>query len=157
LGGGALGIIALVTASGCGFGSSPANGLQFHPPAGWRSSPGFMGFIQFWRPPTDDREVLMLFKSPKQLQPSDIFSDARLHDTLKNVTVERRSSILICGNQPARYVEARGSSARGEQDRVDMVMTNAAGSTYFAMYVRPVTSPTNPMAEAALQELCAKP
>ena len=101
--------------------------------------------------------MLMLFRSPKQLQSSDVFSNAQLQDTLKQVTVVQRSSILICGNQPAQYLEARGSSARGEEDRVDMVMTNAAGSTYFAMYVRPITSITNPAAEAALRELCTKP
>lgn len=148
--------LAALAASGCALSASPADGLNFKAPAGWRSSPGIMGFMQFWRPPADDREVLMLFKSPKPLQPSDVFSNAQLHDTLKNVTIERRNSIEICGHQPATYVQALGSSDRHGDERVDMVMTNTAGSGYFAMYVRPLQTTPNPSAQAALRELCAK-
>jgi hypothetical protein len=152
-------IVALValTQAGCALSASPADGLQFHAPADWRASPGIMGFMQFWRPPVDDQEVLMLFKSPKPLQPSDVFSDARLNDTLKTATVERRQAIVICGNQPATYVEARGTSSRGDDSRVEMVMATVTGSTYFAMYVRRLTALPNPMAQAALREVCAKP
>ena len=145
-----------VALSGCGFKSSPADDLQFRPPAGWQSSPGFLGFMQFWRAPGNDREVLMLFRSPKELQPNEVFSDARLQTTLKDATIERRRSILICGNQPARYVEARGYSSRSGESRIEMVMSNVAGGTYFAMYVRPIASDPNPMAEAAVRELCPK-
>ena len=104
------GILALITlaASGCAWSASPADGLRFQAPAGWRSSPGIMGFMQFWRPPGDDQEVLMLFKSPKPLQPRDVFSTTELQDTLKHATIERRQTIEICGAQPATYVEARG-------------------------------------------------
>ena len=42
------------------------------PPAG-SSSPGIMGFMQFWRPPSNEREVLMLFKSPTPLETHDVF------------------------------------------------------------------------------------
>jgi hypothetical protein len=152
-------VVALlaIAPSGCGLTSSPASGLTFRPPPGWRPSPSVLGFVQFWRSPADDRELLMLFRSPRELQPSDIFSDSRLQSTLQHVTVERRTTINICGNQPARYVEASGTSQSGQEDRVDMVMTNTSGKSYFAMYIRPVVSPTDPMAEAALRELCAKP
>ncbi|MBV8655075.1 MAG: hypothetical protein JO160_03450, partial [Candidatus Eremiobacteraeota bacterium] len=56
-----------VILAGCGLTSSPAEGLTFSPPAGWQSSPGIMGFMQFWRSPTNSEEVLMLFRSPKAL------------------------------------------------------------------------------------------
>jgi hypothetical protein len=112
--------------------------------------------MQFWRSPSDDREILMLIKSPKPLKADDIFSDARLKDTLKNATVERRASIVICGTQPATYVQARGSSSHGGDDFVDLVLTTLRGNSYLAMYVRPISSPTNPSAEAALRELCTK-
>jgi hypothetical protein len=115
-----------------------------------------MGFMQFWHPPSDDRQVLMLFKSPKPLKADDVFSDARLKGTLKNVTVEGRSSIVICGHQPATYVQARGTSSRGGDEFVDLVLTTVSGSSYLAMYVRPISTPTNPMAESALRELCTK-
>lgn len=145
-----------VLAMGCSLSASPADGLSFKAPAGWQSSPGIMGFMQFWRPRNDDREVLMLFKSPKPLKPSDVFSDQRLGDTLKDVSIERRSDIRICGTQPATYVQARGASSHGGDERVDMVLSTAGGSSYIAMYVRPMAALPNPMAESALRELCAK-
>ena len=154
--GGKVALFALAFA-GCALNASPADGLQFQAPPGWRPSPGIMGFMQFWRPPASDDQVLMLFKSPKPLQARDVFSDARLNDTLKNASIERQQSIEICGHQPATYLEARGSSAKGGDDRIELVMTNVAGATYFAMYARPLEAPPNPMAVAALRELCAKP
>jgi hypothetical protein len=115
-----------------------------------------MGFMQFWRPPSDDQQILMLFRSPRPLQPNEVLSNARLNDTLKGATVEQRKDITICGRQPATYYVARGTSSRGAEDRVEMVLTNVAGATYFAMYVRPVATPPNQMAQAALKELCPK-
>jgi hypothetical protein len=141
----------------CGFNSSPADTLEFRAPAGWRSSPGIMGFMQFWRSPSDDREVLLLFKSPKPLSPKDVFSSDQVNGTLKNTTVERRQAVTLCGHQPAVYAQARGTSSRGTDALVDMMMANIAGASYFAIYVRPVEASPNPMAEAALRELCAKP
>jgi hypothetical protein len=152
------GVAALVilTLTGCGLQASPADALQFHPPPGWQSSPGILGFMQFWRPPVDDREVLMLFKSPKPLQPSEVFSNARMSDTLKDATIDRRESIVICGHQPATYFQLHGTSSRGDS-RAEMVMTNISGAGYFALYARPLVVPPNPAAQAALRELCAKP
>ncbi len=98
----------------------------------------------------------MLFKSPKPLQPRDVFSTTELQDTLKHATVERRQTIEICGAQPATYVEARGSGRRGD-DRIEMVMTSTGGKSYFAMYLRPLEAAPNSMAQAALRQLCAKP
>jgi hypothetical protein len=116
-----------------------------------------MGFMQFWRPPGDDREVLMLFKSPRPLEARDVLSNAKVGDTMRHVTVERRRTIEICGRQRATYVEARGSGGRSGDDRVEMMITTVAGNSYFAMYVRPLDAAPDPMAQAALRELCAKP
>lgn len=149
-----LGALALAA---CGFHSSPADGLQFQPPPGWRSSPGIFGFMQFWRPPGSDHELLMLFRSPRLLQPKDVFSNPQFQTTMKDATIERRDAIRICNNQPAQYLEARGTSSRGEAAQVEMVMTDTAGTSYMALYVRPVASAPDPNAEASLRELCAKP
>jgi hypothetical protein len=145
-----------VATIGCGLTASPTDGLQFQPPSGWESSPGIMGFMQFWKSPSNDREVLMLFRSPKPLKPSDVFSDARLNDTLKGATIESRSNIEICGHQPATYFRARGSSSRGGEELVEIVITSLRGAGYLAMYVRPLNAPGNPSALAALREVCAK-
>jgi hypothetical protein len=149
-------LLAVIALGGCGFKSSPAESLTFQPPPGWQSSPGIFGFMQFWRPPTNDREVLMLFKSPRLLQPNEVFSDPEFQTTLKGATIERRTSIRICGTQPAEYLEARGTSSRDEEVRIEMVMTNAAGASFIATYVRPVAVPSDSMAEASLRELCPK-
>lgn len=149
---------ALVCASllaGCGLTSSPAEGLTFKPPSKWQPSPGIMGFMQFWKPAASDSEVLMLFKSPKQLDPSEVFSSAKL----KNGRIERQQSIKICGNQPAVFFKAVATSSTGttnKDDDVQMVMTNANGTTYFAMYLYPVKTVPNTEAVAALRELCSK-
>jgi len=152
----AVAALAAVVVSGCGVTSSPADGLRFSAPAGWQASPGIMGFMQFWKPPGREDEVLMLFKSPKPLKPSEVFSGNDLQGTVKNVTVKQSSSIRICDNQPALLMQAEGKSSRGEDDLVDMVMTNAAATTYFALYVRPVAGQSDPSALAALRELCSK-
>src|SRR5580704_17965331 len=127
---GKSGIVALFAFAlgGCSMTASPADGLAFQAPSGWQSSPGIMGFMQFWRAPSDDREVLMLFKSPKALVAGDVFSSANMQGTLKNVTVQRRRATKICGDQPAVYLQARGSSAKGGDSTVDMVITTVHGT-----------------------------
>ncbi len=98
----------------------------------------------------------MLFKSPTAISPKDVFSNANMHDTLKDLRIQTRRAIEICGNQPATYVQAQGSSAKGEEN-VDMVMATVRGTSYIALYVRPVETAPNARAQAALQELCSKP
>jgi hypothetical protein len=143
--------------TGCGFQSSPAQGLNFTAPPGWKASPGVLGFMQFWRAPVSNGEFLMLFRSPKHLTADDIFSDRGMKDTLQDASIVRKERIAICGGQPATYVEARGSSEKGRTDRVDLVLSDVSGSSYIAMYVRPLVAPPNPLAMASLRELCAKP
>lgn len=115
-----------------------------------------MGFMQFWQSPSNDREVLMLFRSPKPVSANDVFSPANMRDTMRDVTVTRRSAIEICGNQPATYVQGHGYSPKRGDANVDLVITTTGGASYFALYARPITDPPNPMAEAALRELCPK-
>jgi hypothetical protein len=142
--------------AGCGLTSSPAEGLAFRPPAGWQGSPGIMGFMQFWRSPTRSDEVLMLFRSPKQMDPNEVLTSAKLRDT----RIERRQEIKICGNQPAVYFVGAGTSSSANnastEAEMQMVMTNANGAAYFAMYVYPVGTQPNGEALAALRELCPK-
>ncbi len=114
-----------------------------------------MGFMQFWRTP-DDREALMLFKSPTRLTANDVFSNDRMQDTLKDVQIEQRRPIQICGNQPATYVRGRGTSPKRGDEDVEMVFTSINNTSYFALYVRPIGSAPNFAAQAALRELCTK-
>ncbi len=148
-------VLALAPAA-CAFHVSPADGLRFEPPAGWNASPGILGVMQFWRAPADDREVLILFKSPREVKSSDIFSSENLRDSLRDVKIVRRQSILICGAQPATYARGVGSSSRGGRTSVDLLITDSGGTTYLALYTRPVAVQANPMALAALREVCPK-
>lgn len=157
------GRLALVTTlaavlAGCGLQSSPADALRFQAPPGWKPSPGILGFMQFWRSPDNDHEILMLFRSPTPLQPNEFLNRQDLHGDLKNASITAQRSVRICnGSQSALYIEAVGtSSANGREVEMDSMMSNVGGSTYFAMYARPRDSAPNPMAVAALQELCAK-
>ena len=73
---------------GAAFHTSPADGLTFHAPNDWKPSPGILGYMQFWRSPTERREVLMLFKSPVRLNPDEeFFSNNQFHDTVKDTKV----------------------------------------------------------------------
>ncbi len=116
-----------------------------------------MGFMQFWRPPSNDREVLMLFKSPRPIGTQDFFHSDAVKKSLNDVSVEDQRTITICENQQATYVRARGSSSRGGDESVEMVGTNAGGNSYFALYVRPLGAAPNAAAQAALREVCTKP
>ena len=146
-----------LTVGGCALQASPADGLRFAAPGGWQASPGILGYMQFWRPPIDDREVLLLFKSPRPMQTNDIFSNSNMQDTMKDVSILRQQTIKICGTQPAKYVQARGSSSSGGPIDIESVATIIRGSSYFAVYIRPIAVPPNPIALAALREVCPKP
>lgn len=144
-------VLAGAMLSGCGLTSSPADTLSFKAPKGWQAFPGIMGFMQFWKQPDADA-VLMLFKSPKPIKTTEIFSNADLSDA----RVEEQRSITICGNQPAQYFKAQGRSKSGHDANIEMVMSNAGGQTFMAMYAYPVGTQGNADAEAALRELCTK-
>ena len=147
----------LIAAAGCGFTSSPADHLTFKPPSGWQGSPGMMGFMQLWKSPGNTDQVLMLFKSPKPLQMNEVFNNADLKDT----RVVSMQHMTICGNQPAEFVKAQGTSQglmqKSKEINVEMMMSNAGGTTYMAMYVYPVGATADGDASAALSELCQKP
>lgn len=143
--------LAAAVLSGCGLTSSPADSLSFKAPKGWQAFPGIMGFMQFWKQPDADA-VLMLFKSPKPIKTTEIFSNADLSDA----RVEQQKPITICGNQPAQYYLAQGRSKSGRDSTIEMVMSDAGGQTYMAIYAYPVGTQGNADAEAALRELCTK-
>ena len=147
----AAAVLAATALSGCGLTSSPADSLSFKAPQGWQAFPGIMGFMQFWKQPGADA-VLMLFKSPKAIKTNEIFSNA----DVSNAHVESQKAITICGSQPAEYFKAQGKSKTGHDSNIEMVMSNAGGQTYMAMYVYPIGTQGDADAEAALRELCTK-
>jgi len=147
-------LATMLATSACGFTSSPADNLAFKAPAGWKASPGIMGFMQLWEAPNRNDEVLMLFRSPKQVSIDEIFTSANLKDT----KIQSQQNITICGNQAAQLVKAEGTqSTTGRKDNnVDIVVSNTSGATYMAMYVYPAGAAPNAEATTSLRELCAK-
>lgn len=146
-----------VALAGCGLTSSPADGLTFAAPSGWQSSPGIMGFMQFWTPGgSNSDEVLMLFRSPKEIDQSQVFESGKL----KNARIEQQRQIKICGNQTATFFKGSAESSTdnhpSKPHNLEMTMTDAGGTTYFAMYVYPLDRQPNAQAEGALRELCVK-
>ncbi|MGB8519853.1 MAG: hypothetical protein WCD38_06770 [Candidatus Tumulicola sp.] len=147
---------ALLAVSGCGFNSSPADNITFKAPAGWQASPGIMGFMQLWKAPGGRDEVLMLFRSPKQIATSDVMSSANV----KDARIESEQRVTICGNQSAEFLKAQGSAhgvgSKADSSNVETMVSNTGGATYMAMYVYPIGGVPNAEATAALRELCAK-
>lgn len=147
---------ALLAVTGCGFTSSPADNITFKPPAGWQGSPGIMGFMQLWKAPGRNDEVLMLIRSPRQIQINDVMNSANV----KDAKIEALQHVTICGSQAAEFVKAQGTpqsvTSKGQNSNVEMMMSNAAGATYMAMYVYPIGGLPNSQATASLRELCAK-
>ena len=150
------GAVFAVLLSGCGFTSSPADGLTFTAPSGWQASPGILGFMQFWTPGSHSSEVLMLFRSPKEIDRAEVFQSGKL----QNAQIEQQRQITMCGNQQATYFKGTADSSTDNQPskphNLEMTMTNANGATYFAMYVYPLDHRPNAQAESALRALCVK-
>ena len=149
-------VLASLLLAGCGLTNSPADGLTFTAPPGWHASPGIMGFMQFWTSPSPSDEVLMLFRSPKELDRSQVFESGKL----KDAKIDRQTEIQICGNQPATYIKGTAESSTNNQPstphNIEVTTTNANGTTYFAMYVYPLNARPDAQAESALHELCVK-
>ena len=147
---------ALLAASGCGFTSSPADKLTFKAPAGWQAFPGIMGFMQLWKAPGRSDEVLMLFRSPREIPTNDVMTTANV----KDAKIESVQHVTICGSQPATLLTARGTAqsltTKGTNSNLQMMMSDAGGATYMAMYAYPIGAAPNAEATAALRELCAK-
>jgi hypothetical protein len=80
-----------------------------------------------------------------------------LQDTTQDVKLVRQETIKICGTQSAKYIQAQGSSSRGGPVDIETVATNIKGSSYFAVYVRPMAVAPDPAALAALRQVCPKP
>lgn len=158
----AAGAVCAVLLSGCGLTNSPADGLAFTPPPGWQSSPGIMGFMQFWSPASNSDEVLMLFRSPRQIDSTKHIDAYQIMQSgkLKNAKIEEERNITICGSQPAKYFRGNAESSSdnhpAKPHNLEMTMSNANGATYFAMYVYPTNGRPNAQAESALRELCVK-
>jgi len=133
-----------------GLTKSPADGLTFTPPAGWASSPGIMGMMQFWTS-TDKKQVLMLFKVPADFKTDQAYSSA----DVKDAHVETQRTIKVCGSTEAQYVKAIATSSRtGDDNNLEMVTAKSGDGVLMAMYVYPIGVKPDGAAGAAIYQLC---
>ena len=157
---GSLGMVAAaILISGCsGLTQSPAHGLTFSAPPGFTSKASVMGVMQVWTH-DDGREVLFLMRLPASVDISSALKSADFNDT----KILARKSIKICGHQAATALVMAGShgstSSTGprDDDRVDVVSTQASSESLIAIYAYPKTARPEPAAQAALRNLCSKP
>jgi hypothetical protein len=150
----ALAASGIVVLAGCG---SPADSTSFKPPGGWKPSMSIGGLMQVWESP-DEKQTVMLMKIPVAMKTEDILSSANV----KDAKIEEQREITICGNQKATELSIAGShttanaSRTRTDDRIDGIVTGAGGSTYFAMYARPLHATADRSAEDAIHSICEK-
>ncbi|MHB8194485.1 MAG: hypothetical protein ACYDFS_06290 [Vulcanimicrobiaceae bacterium] len=150
-----LPLALLAALSACG---SVTTALNFKAPSGWTSSLSIMGLMQVWTDPKNSHAVVMLLRSPVAITAKEALS----HADLNHAKVLARKRVTICGNRPARWITLLGAGVVGTSggnkgpERLDMLITKAAGATYVAMYARPAGAPADPQAEAAVRSVCPK-
>jgi hypothetical protein len=148
---GALTLAALL--AGC-FGGATDN-LDFKVPPGFNSQFNMFGSQMWTKGEKDQGQVLMLMKLPVQMQTKDFQMPA--NSAAKNMKVESQQNIMICGNHPAVFIKATGTSTSSNKDvDLEMLMTGWGSNTYFAMYAYPTATQPDGVAEDSLKTVCQK-
>jgi len=147
----ALAVFAAATLAAC---SSPSSSITFQPPNTWHPSASILGLGQIWKSP-DRQQVLLLMKLPVPMNVKDAIKTASVQDA----KVEKQEQIKICGDQPAIYLMATGTSnfnGTKQPGQMDMIMSSTGGATYMALYARPEHQTADAEAESAIRSLCEK-
>lgn len=146
------GAIALL--AGCG---SASDAVTFHAPPSYQAKASFGPFMQVWS--REPHSALVLIALPVQTDLNKAISQADLKDS----HLEKKEQIKICGGkQDAFYAMLEGeakfdaNSSASERSEIEFLATNLGGKTYMAMYARPLRSPADPAAEAAIRNVCPK-
>lgn len=113
--------------------------------------------MQVWE--REPHTVLVLTSLPVQTDLSKVLSQA----DLKDAHLQRKELIKICnGAQDALFAMGEGESkvepadSISEPSEVEFLATDVRGKTYLAMYARPLHSPADPAAQAAIRNVCPK-
>jgi hypothetical protein len=139
--------LAVVSLAGCGLLKSPADGLTFHAPDGWRGTPGFLGRVQTWTHVSGSGVSMLILTSVPGLTAHRVAGRPA-----SGTTIEQREMVL-CGSQSSFFRKSNITS----HDRhfiSETVVTSAPGSGYVAIYMYPAGSAPDAQAEAAIYELC---
>ncbi|MGA7572321.1 MAG: hypothetical protein WBG27_01390 [Candidatus Aquilonibacter sp.] len=150
-------VVCVLTAvlAGCG---SATDSITFKPPANYTVAASVGPFMQMWKGP--QQSALMLMALPTKIDLAKAVSSS----DIKGAQIEKESTIAICGDQPAYYVSmigdreefgSAGPAGAAEKRQIDFLATNVNDKTYMAMYIRPVGTPADAGAEAAIHNVCA--
>jgi len=131
----------LIVLSGCA-----RQDIDFKPPPGWTSTPNIMGNQMFIKPgSTSSTEFIMMMRVPMP-QPSS-----------RKSADDRSEAITICGGHPATLMQTRVAAKNGGDKKdqlMEAVSTKWDSDSVTAIYSRPVGTPADPEAEAAIKSLC---
>ncbi len=152
-------VLAIAVAA-CG---SVTDSVKFNVPPQYESKASFGPFMQIWETP-DKKSTMMLMAFPGKADVNKALTDAKVTDA----KVKKHERITICGNQPADFVQAEGTTGTSvsigmgagqsmkNNSNVDVLVTVANGKTYIALYAWPLNASADPQAEAAVRGVCSK-
>jgi hypothetical protein len=154
-------VICAAAISACG---SASDSVTFQAPPSYESRASIGPFVQVWETP-NRRSAMILMQLPTQVDLDRVIQESNV----KDADVRVNKMITICGKQRAVYAEMTGTTggavnvgvgnapgSKESRSDVDFLGTNVGGRTYLAMYVRPIGTPTDPAAEAAIHNVCPK-
>jgi hypothetical protein len=145
-------LLSCVMPAACG---SASDATTFKAPATYTQAVSFGPFVQMWKGP-DDKSIIMLMALPMKSSVNDAMKNAQISQ--EDVKVHK--TITICNGQQAMYfdaigkVDSAGSTQNPHPGEVETVFTSLNGKTYVAMYVRPLSVPADPAADAAIHDIC---
>jgi hypothetical protein len=144
----------LASLAACG---TASDAVTFHAPPGYTQTASVGPFVQVWKT-TDNANILTLLALPAKIDLDKALSQSDIHDA----EVKAKKNITICGGQEAIYADIVGTMHRGGEDapaekgHIEFLATNVGGKTYMAVYVRPLSAPVDPVADAAIHAICPK-
>lgn len=146
------GAIASLTACG-----SATDAVTFEAPAGYHAKASFGPFMQLWT--GAPHTVLVLFSLPVQTDLEKAMAQA----DFKDAHLQKKEQIKICGgSQDAVFAMLEGKTkvdadqGPSQPSEIEFLATNVRGKTFMAMYARPLHSPADPSAQAAIRNVCPK-
>ena len=147
-----LAVIALAAVAACGeVAKDPAEGLTFHAPAGWDSTPSLLGVHLYTS--GAGNEFIVLESLPAGVN----FDQVMEATTVRSPRDIARRNLTICKSTPARETTALVYFKNVYADmRLDLITAVRAGRTHVGAYLYPPDEAPDLRAEASIRMLCPR-
>jgi hypothetical protein len=143
-------LAAAGTAACSGLTKDPADGLNFQPPAGWKSTFRLLGTDVFSSP--DGNQLISLNTMPPG---PDLEQRLMNGATYRNPRGVDQRDTTICGNKDAEYTTAVVYFISGRKDvNLEMITKEQPDEVLVADYIYPIGTKPDKRAEAAIRQLC---